>query len=83
MSGTGIVEAVAASNDAAANQLSRATNVSRTSAESIEAPLDQYLAVGVPDADAGRMAVLATIETPEAQAVAIASAADCLGVDVG
>ena len=83
VSGVGIVDAIAVSDADAADRLSRSIDVSKAAAESIEPPLDQYLVVGIPDSDPGRVAMLSTIEALEAQAIAIASAATVLGVDVG
>jgi hypothetical protein len=77
------VDAIAASDADAADRLSRSIDVSKAAAESIEPPLDQYLVVGIPDSDPGRVAMLSTIEALEAQAIAIASAATVLGVEVG
>jgi putative iron-regulated protein len=83
VSGVGIVDAIAVSDADAADRLSRSIDVSKAAAESIEPPLDQYLVVGIPDSDPGRVAMLSTIEALEAQAIAIASAATVLGVEVG
>lgn len=83
VSGTGIIDAIAAEDQAAADALADSLDASRSAAESIQAPLDQYLVVGVPDSDPGRVAILTTIEALELQAEAITAGAAALGVNVG
>lgn len=83
VSGTGIIDAIAAEDQAAADALADSLDASKAAAESIQAPLDQYLVVGVPDSDPGRVAILSTIEALEIQAEAITAGADALGVTVG
>jgi putative iron-regulated protein len=83
VSGVGIVDAIAASDQEAADALTESIAASKAAAQTIEAPLDQYLVVGVPDSDPGRMAILSTIEALEAQAIAITAGATALGITIG
>ncbi len=83
VSGVGIVEAIAAVDKDAADALTASIKASKAAAESIEPPLDQYLVVGVPDTDPGRVAIMSTIEALEVQADAITAGADALGITIG
>ena len=82
VSGVGIIELVAATDQAAAEAIRDTIAMSTAAAGEIPPPLDQWLRPGVPDSDPGRMSILGTIEALEVQAEAITAGADAIGITI-
>ena len=82
VSGTGILDVIAAEDQEAADALEQAIEASKAAAAAIPAPLDQWLRPGVSDSEPGRVAMLTTIEALEAQSEAITIGADRIGIAV-
>lgn len=82
VSGTGLLDLIAAADEELAAQLRGEIAVSINSARGIPAPFDQHLRDGVSDNDPGRQAVLATIEALETQTDTIVAGADILGIAI-
>ena len=82
VSGVGIIELVAASDQALADAIEDTIESSKAAAAAIPPPLDQWLVAGVPDSDPGRMSILSTIEALEAQSEAITAGAEVIGVTI-
>lgn len=82
VSGTGLLEVIAAADAELAAQLRGEISVSINAARAIPAPFDQHLRDGVSDNDPGRQAVLATIEALETQTDTIVAGADILGIAI-
>ena len=82
VSGVGIIELIAATDQALADALEDTIESSKAAAGAIPPPLDQWLVAGVPDSDPGRMSILSTIEALEAQSDAITAGAEAIGVTI-
>jgi putative iron-regulated protein len=83
VSGLGLADLLAGTDEALSEELVAAVDESTALAEAIPAPFDQHLGIGVPDDDPGRQSILATIEALQAQAEVIAEAATALGIELG
>ena len=81
-SGTGVLEAVAAVDEALAKRLRTEVNDSVALTRAIPAPFDQHVQDAVADSAPGRSAVLAAIEALESQTDTIVAAATALGVSI-
>lgn len=82
VSGTGLLDVIAAADEEVASQLRSEIAVSINAASAIPAPFDQHLRDGVSDNDPGRQAVLTTIEALETQTDTIVAGADALGIAI-
>ena len=82
VSGTGLLDVIAAADSELAQQLRGEIAVSINAARAIPAPFDQHLRDGVSDNDPGRRQVLSTIEALETQTDTIVAAADALGIAI-
>ena len=80
--GPGIVDLVAATDQALADRLTEEIAVSVANATSIPAPFDAHLLADLPDSSPGRRAVLKTIESLEDQTDTIVAAGQLIGVTV-
>ena len=82
VTGPGIMDLIAAEDEALAeslaNQIARSVNL----AKDIPPPFDNHLMEGVPDSESGRSAILATIEALETQTDTIVDAADMVGITI-
>ena len=83
VSGPGLADLLAGTDEALSEELVAAVEESTALAEAIPAPFDQHLGIDVPDDDPGRQSILATIESLQAQAELIAAAATALGIQLG
>ena len=81
-SGVGVLEAVAAVDEALAERLRTEVNDSVALTRAIPAPFDQHVQDAVADSAPGRSAVLAAIEALESQTDTIVAAAVALGVSI-
>ena len=82
VTGTSILDLVSEEDSALATRLNSEVAASVTTVSQIPGPFDQHLRDGVPDSDPGRRAVLAGIESLEAQTDTIVAAATALGVTI-
>ena len=82
VSGPGIMDLIAAEDEALAETLANEINRSVILARSIPAPFDRHLAEGISDSDHGRQAVLDTIVSLEDQTDTIVSAAEKVGITI-
>jgi len=82
VSGTGILDVVAAADADLASQLEAEVAASVDAVAAIPAPFDQHLVDGVSDDDPGRMAILTGIEALEDQTDTIVAAAEIIGVTI-
>lgn len=82
VTGTSILDLVDEEDSALAARLNSEVASSVTTVSQIPGPFDQHLRDGVPDNDPGRRAVLAGIESLEAQTDTIVAAATALGVTI-
>ena len=82
VSGVGIIELVAATDQEAADAIRDTIAASTAAAGAIPPPLDQWLKPGVSDDEPGRMSILSTIEALEVQAEAITNGADTIGIAI-
>ena len=80
VSGTGLLDIVAAADADLASQLRSEVATSVTATGLIPAPFDRHLRDGVSDDDPGRRSVLRAIEALETQTDTIVEAADTLGI---
>ena len=80
VSGTGLIDVVAAADSELAGQLRAEVATSVMATRAIPAPFDQHLRDGVSDNDPGRRSVLTAIEALETQTDTIVDAADALGI---
>ncbi len=78
--GPGLLDLFAAADEETAAALQDALDASLGALEAIPAPFDQHLADGVSDDDPGRASVLTAIDALEAQAGALVTAAETIGV---
>ena len=82
VNGPGIMDLIAAEDEelaeSLANQIIRSVNL----AKNIPPPFDNHLMEGVADSEAGRSAILATIEALETQTDSIVDAADMVGITI-
>ena len=82
VNGPGVMDLIAAEDEelaeSLANQIIRSVNL----AKNIPPPFDNHLMEGVPDSEAGRSAILATIEALETQTDTIVDAADMVGITI-
>jgi putative iron-regulated protein len=83
VSGPGLADLLAGTDEALSEELVAAVEESTALAEAIPAPFDQHLGIDVPDDDPGRQSILATIESLQGQAEVIAAAATALGIELG
>jgi putative iron-regulated protein len=83
VSGPGLADLLAGTDEALSEELVAAVEESTALAEAIPAPFDQHLGIDVPDDDPGRQSILATIESLQGQAEVIAAAATALGIGLG
>ncbi len=83
VSGPGLADLLAGTDEALSEELVAAVEESTALAEAIPAPFDQHLGIDVPDDDPGRQSILATIDSLQAQAELIAAAATALGIQLG
>ena len=82
VSGPGIWDLIAATDQALADSLAAEINLSVTLARDIPNPFDDHLREGVPDSSYGRQRVLATIEALEDQTDTIVNAAQKVGITI-
>lgn len=82
VSGTSIIEVVAATDEDLATQLEEELAATKGFVAAIPAPFDQHLVEGVSDDEPGRVAVLAGIESLEGQTDTIVAAAEVIGVTI-
>ena len=82
VSGTGVLDAVAAVDPELAERLRVEVTASVAATRAIPAPFDQHVQDGVADNAPGRSAVLAAIESLELQTDTIVDAATALGVSI-
>ena len=82
VSGPGIMDLIAAEDEALAESLANEINRSLTLARSIPIPFDRHLVEGLADSDQGRKAVLATIVALETQTDTIVRAAEEVGITI-
>ena len=82
VSGVGLVGLVAASDQALSDRLSGEIDRSVALAQAIPSPFDAHLRETVPNSDAGRAAVLQTIESLEDQTDTIVAAAQKIGITI-
>ena len=82
VSGPGIWDLIAATDQALADSLAAEINLSVTLAGDIPNPFDYHLREGVPDSSYGRQRVLATIEALEDQTDTIVNAAQKVGITI-
>ncbi len=82
VSGPGIMDLIAAEDEALAESLANEINRSVTLARSIPIPFDRHLVEGLADSDQGRKAVLATIVALETQTDTIVRAAEEVGITI-
>lgn len=82
VSGTGVLDAVAAVDPALAERLRTEVTASVNATRAIPAPFDQHLQNGVADDSPGRSSILTAIESLELQTDTIVSAATALGVSI-
>lgn len=82
ITGTSVIDVFAAKNKTLADQVRSDLAASVKALESIPAPFDQLLVVGLPDTDPGREAILAGIVALEKQTDTIAAAADAVAVPI-
>ena len=82
VSGPGVMDLIAAEDEALAQRLADEIARSVNLARSIPAPFDNHLAEGVPDSDYGRKAVLDTIVSLENQTDTIVNAAQSVGITI-
>ena len=82
VSGPGVLDLIAATDEALANQLAAEINLSVTLARAIPNPFDDHLREGVPDSAYGRQRVLDAIEALEDQTDTIVSAAQKVGITI-
>ena len=80
--GPGIVDLVRQEDPELADQLSMEIAASVAYATAIPSPFDAHLIADLPNSDAGRRAVLTTIESLEDQTDKIVAAAEALGVSI-
>ena len=80
--GPGLLDLVETADEDDASDLRDALGAATAALAAIPAPFDQHLRDGVADTDPGRASVLAAIDALDAQAEAIVSAAESIGVDV-
>jgi putative iron-regulated protein len=80
--GPGLLDLVETADEDDASDLRDALGAATAALAAIPAPFDQHLRDGVADTDPGRASVLAAIDALDAQADAIVSAAESIGVDV-
>ncbi|MDE2966961.1 MAG: iron-regulated protein [Chloroflexota bacterium] len=80
--GPGIVDLVRQEDTELADQLSMEIAASVAYATAIPFPFDAHLIAGLPNSDAGRRAVLTTIESLEDQTDTIVAAAGALGISI-
>ena len=77
-----MLDLIAATDEALANQLAAEINLSVTLARAIPNPFDDHLREGVPDSAYGRQRVLDAIEALEDQTDTIVSAAQKVGITI-
>jgi len=80
--GPGLLDLVETADEDDASDLRDSLGAATAALAAIPAPFDQHLRDGVADTDPGRASVLAAIDALDAQAEAIVSAAESIGVDV-
>ena len=80
--GPGIVDLVRQEDPELADQLTMEIAASVAYATAIPSPFDAHLIADLPNSDAGRVAVLTTIESLEDQTDTIVAAAEALGVSI-
>lgn len=82
VSGTGILDVVAARDSDLADRLRSEVSASLTTLKAIPSPFDQHLREDVSDDSPGRKSVLSGIEALEAQTDTIVAAATAMGVSI-
>jgi putative iron-regulated protein len=80
--GPGLADLVESRDKDAAVMLAKDVAASVRAARAIPAPFDQSVRDGVPDNSPGRVAMLKTIESLEAQAETIVAGASALGISI-
>ena len=82
INGPGVMDLIAAEDEELAESLAHQIIRSVNLAKNIPPPFDNHLMEGVPDSEAGRSAILATIEALETQTDTIVDAADMVGITI-
>ena len=82
ITGPGVMDLVAAVDESLADRLNGEIGRSVALASQIPSPFDLHLRETIPNSDAGRVSVLATIESLEGQTDSIVAAAEKIGITI-
>jgi putative iron-regulated protein len=82
VTGTSLLDVFAAEDEDLSERLRTEVEASVEAARSIPAPFDQHLAEGVADSEAGRQAILTTMNDLGTQTDTIVEAAKAIGIEI-